>query len=655
LEGHPKGVRVQPATGITPRRLLVARRSTQRTGDDHDGPWRMRCCCCGAFCFWREVFKTNQRFEYSDKYLIKEKASSRQEGRLKRVFFFCFRAFVERHFKLNALGGTMQTHATQLHEKIDNSLRGLREKDPDLTKATLTVNCRNAQGVGRLLTGNEYVSELDLSLWGTIEEEDFRPWRAFFEGSTTLGKVTIRGERDLPGETNGVSQSQLFLPALARSWTLTELQLCGATFHVPSMAGMLRETASLTNLEVWSCDPATAEDAESLAAAFGDNRTLQFVKLGRLPTNYLHAILRRLGSHPRLEKFLFLPTDGKISVDCATTVQGMLQDPNSVLEHLELYGSGIHGDALEPIVAGIRSNSTVQKLTLSYCRLWDDRAREAFKSLFLQGDRAVLQELTMVGVEFGFQRPPGPILADILQRDTGLKKLHLRIEFHEERPPREEPEDHWPRRRRPGGPAIVVGLDGDVDDAQLHEDIERLRALGFREGGDNDEDDEGLVFRVNGRQRRPPPEPAAGFRRFVESLETNTTLETLVLNKLIKEDQCRHLVRSLPNWKGIKCIKFALEPSCEELKADVIQALKGNNVLEDIEVQAAFLNQDDKKDILSIGERNKYIQRFVAKPGSVPAGQWSTISRYSLEKFGDGTDIVYKFLNNAGDSVGTAS
>jgi hypothetical protein len=210
------------------------------------------------------------------------------------------------------------------------------------------------------LQGNSSVRELHLDLFFSSDSRAFAPLCQAIEGSVTLDKLFLMGASQYP------AVDRLVLSA-ARCRSLTKLSLSWITVSTGAIASLVRETNSLSTLEMSRCIvrfPNEPSAATELAALFHEKRTLTELKIVQLENRCLIRLLQGVRTLPNLKHLV---------ISCVTfpresfpAIQHLLESCLA-LESLHLDGLGsVDEQGFSFLRSGLRE-SPLKKLTLSNC------------------------------------------------------------------------------------------------------------------------------------------------------------------------------------------------------------------------------------------------------------------------------------------------
>lgn len=222
-----------------------------------------------------------------------------------------------------------------------------------------------------------------------------------------------------PGGTEFASGTTVLAKALAKSATLTRLELSGNRICAEGAAAVAAaaQAAPLVELDL-SWNRFGAEGARAVAAALGASRLRLLALCGNgVGDEGTAALAAALAGGAALTD-LRLDSCG-VGDDGARALAAAL--PASRLARLDLQRNGIGPDGVAAIAAALRSNCALRTLALDENAFSDDGARALAAALH---ENRVLHALSLAGNEFS--RSASGCLGRAVAANRGLRLLDLR-------------------------------------------------------------------------------------------------------------------------------------------------------------------------------------------------------------------------------------
>jgi hypothetical protein len=248
------------------------------------------------------------------------------------------------------------------------------------------------------------------------------------------------------------------LRALSDNGGVRTVSLVSTTVPVRALAGLLRRTGSLVELEVVrsgivaSAPAATGggggrgerqhqrEVAKVLSSGFVRNNTLEVLKVvnDRYPATVAASyagddvvpLLRAAASLSKLRE-LILQTGEERSVEVGAAVGRMLEESSASptrLETLRLHGWRWNAESFRPVALGLKNSAVTRVEFGGPDTSFDRESTELFLDAFLSGGRNKLRALALdTRVRFS-SSPLGNVLAEVVGAgDSSLKDLELTV------------------------------------------------------------------------------------------------------------------------------------------------------------------------------------------------------------------------------------
>jgi len=205
----------------------------------------------------------------------------------------------------------------------------------------------------------------------------------FLRNSPKLACLKLEGNLETTRYQRLTAQvTNRLLDAAAHNNCLETIKLTGTHFGAASFRRLLQNNSNnrLQNVVLVDCwRTATAVQAQQMQQAFAENTQLRDVALASLPEHLIVALLEGLRDHASVRK-LHLGTLGTTAA-VGHAVREVL-DSDAVLTDLDVCGSELAAETLQPLVDGILSSQTIHSFSLSHCRLENAAAVDCLKQLF---------------------------------------------------------------------------------------------------------------------------------------------------------------------------------------------------------------------------------------------------------------------------------
>jgi Ran GTPase-activating protein (RanGAP) involved in mRNA processing and transport len=369
---------------------------------------------------------------------------------------------------------------------------------------------------------------------------------------------------------------------LGRNTTVTNLVIRYSVLsreNVQQLKSMLRRTTALESLDLTSSALGSAGLAEII------------------PVLYRNISIKALD----------LTNNGLDDIESANALRELIRRNKTITSLcIARNAFGRNAAAARSIADGVRSNTTLQQLDLSLCRL-DDQGTSFLASALVARNASILalnlnnNEITSAGVRALVEH-------SIVVMKT-LTKLSL-----------------WGNTIRSEGATILA----DALGSNAMPSLKRLD-LGFC-GIGND-----------------------GFVALVSALEQNTSLQTLkLLGNDFDERGYMALAESLPNIKGLQQINFT---SCTHILSTILPLLlegfRKNTSLVEVSIGRDVVPGNFLQEMKFLGQRNRFTPLLKASdsPGASP---WHSIWSRALAKVATEPDILFHVLRNKPKLVGSA-
>jgi len=240
----------------------------------------------------------------------------------------------------------------------------------------------------------------------------------FLETSPKLHSVKLEGNVDTARRKRETGQvTNLLLDAVGKNNCLQTLKLTGTHFGSATLQRILRNSRfrNLVLVDCWR--EATPQMSKQLAKAVAQNVFLHDMALASLSEPLLKALLESLKDHPTIHK-LHLGTLPTVAIG---NYLRELLDSDIQLTDLDICGTRITAQALQPVVDGLISSGKVRSFSLSHCGL-DGAAANCLKQLF-RSSNTTLQHINL-SESISTADMLGEIL-NSLHRNTSITLLDL--------------------------------------------------------------------------------------------------------------------------------------------------------------------------------------------------------------------------------------
>lgn len=167
---------------------------------------------------------------------------------------------------------------------------------------------------------------------------------------------------------------------------------------------------------------------------------------------------------------------------------------------------------------------------------------------------------------------------------------------------------------------------------------------------------EGLL-ELNLRGRTGWANDNSDFKAIMSALKESTSAVESILLGPLAPAKCELLMQSLPAFRNLRSIQFSLDQHSSHLKVRLLSAFQRNGSLTDIQVEARFLNNNDRDLLRRITDRNKKLPLLIAstpESSGTSIALWPRMFETSLASVeGRGPKDAFSALLGLGDRVGT--
>jgi Ran GTPase-activating protein (RanGAP) involved in mRNA processing and transport len=452
---------------------------------------------------------------------------------------------------------------------------------------------------------NTTLRDLELEGW---REVDLTPVLAALQGHPVLQKIRFRQTyfTDISADTPSSSGLAVLLQSQdskVKEFVFEKVHYSTVGFH--RLMQEVGRNTTVTNLAIRN-SRLSLENAHLLQAALRQNTALQSLDLasnalGSAGLAEIAPVLHRNTSIKSLD----VSNNGLDDIESATVLRELLRR-NKKITILCLADNpfGLNAAATRIIVEGVRSNTALQQLDLTNCKL-DDRGMSFLANALAIRNASILDlnlhnnQITSVGVR--------ALVDDNVEAVKTLTKLCLAFNYV----------------KSEGANILADALRRNV-----MPDLTRLDLMYCGIGDD-------------------------GFVALVSALEKNTTLQIINLKQnQIGDRGLMALAESLPNIKGLQQITIGANASFQSTLSLLMEGFRKNTSLVEVNDDRYQLGEWSQE-LKFLGQRNRFAPLLKAsdRPGASPRiGVWS----HALANAATEPDVIFHVLRSKPKLVGSA-
>jgi hypothetical protein len=450
----------------------------------------------------------------------------------------------------------------------DWTLVSLRRNDPDEMDASLYLrgHCFDVMSLSDALASNQHVEQISLFLDRLGDSQDTN-WDSLLHVLSTREnlKEVDVYDKPEPTERNPPDGANPFLLALQQNPNIQTVWFFWLRLSGDSMAAFLDAATSVTTLTMERCIIEAPGGALGVAAALQRNTNIQQLKLDYLDETDLIPILTGLASNTTLQELQLGFLETRPSLAVSRALKNLFES-TATIQQFELFiESYIEGCTFRPIAQGLIQSKSVSCIVFDQCAFVDKEDVLIFNSIL--ESKSNLQSLALSSC---FMHEDGrtqfrDAIVSHLQQHSLLRNLKLVCSL-----------------------PSCVHLFGDI------------YSYGF--------------------------ETPQNFARLLTAVETSP-LEHFSIGT-ISEEKCPALIESIPKMQ-LQSLEFYLPPHPQDLKEDIIQAVKRNASLRTVVGKVMTHNgldnlfgDDDMMKLTLYCTRNEFFGQWIEYRATVPRAAW---------------------------------